>query len=161
GGQPLPGTPQSARPRAHGHGRTRDGRRRERERPSSSGWPLRGGSEPPGRAMIRVLVVDDQAMVREGFTALLNADPEIQVVGDAADGSAAVTAARRLQPDVILMDVRMPEMDGLEATRRILADGSDTTKVVMLTTFDIDEYVYEAIQAGASGFLLKDAPAAT
>lgn len=111
--------------------------------------------------MIRVLVVDDQAMVREGFTALLNADPEIQVVGDAADGSAAVTAARRLQPDVILMDVRMPEMDGLEATRRILADGSDTTKVVMLTTFDIDEYVYEAIQAGASGFLLKDAPAAT
>jgi len=111
--------------------------------------------------MIRVLVVDDQAMVREGFTALLNADPEIQVVGDAADGSAAVTAARRLQPDVILMDVRMPEMDGLEATRRILADGSDTTKVVMLTTFDIDEYVYEAIQAGASGFLLKDAPAAS
>ena len=111
--------------------------------------------------MIRVLVVDDQAMVREGFTALLDADPEIQVVGDAADGAAAVAAARRLKPDVILMDVRMPEMDGLEATRRILADGSDETKVVMLTTFDIDEYVYEAIQAGASGFLLKDAPAAT
>lgn len=111
--------------------------------------------------MIRVLVVDDQAMVREGFTALLDADPEIQVVGDAADGLAAVAAARVLDPDVILMDVRMPEMDGLEAARRILTQGSAQARVVMLTTFDVDEYVYEAIQAGASGFLLKDAPAAT
>src|SRR5690606_37153445 len=111
--------------------------------------------------MIRVLVVDDQAMVREGFTALLDADPEIQVVGDAADGAVAVADARRLKPDIVLMDVRMPVMDGIEATRQLLADGSDQIRVVMLTTFDIDEYVYEAIQAGASGFLLKDAPAAT
>gem|GEM_PF-7583 len=161
GGESLPGGPRTSRPRAHRHERASERRRGHRERSTPSRRPLRGGGEPAHRAMIRVLVVDDQAMVREGFTALLDADPEIQVVGDAADGAAAVAAARRLKPDVILMDVRMPEMDGLEATRRILADGSDETKVVMLTTFDIDEYVYEAIQAGASGFLLKDAPAAT
>lgn len=110
--------------------------------------------------MTTVLVVDDQAMVREGFSALLDADPGIDVVGDASDGVEAVAMAADLKPDIVLMDVRMPEMDGLEAARRILEGGSDHTRVVMLTTFDVDEYVYEAIQLGASGFLLKDAPAA-
>jgi DNA-binding NarL/FixJ family response regulator len=106
--------------------------------------------------MIKVLIADDQAMVRQGFGALLAAQPDILVVGDAENGAAAVAAARALNPDVVLMDVRMPVMDGLEATRR-LADGP---KVLILTTFDLDDYVYEALRAGASGFLLKDAPAA-
>src|SRR6266568_4125001 len=97
---------------------------------------------------IRILIVDDQAMVRQGFGALLNAQPDLEVVGDA-----------ELDPDVILMDVRMPELDGLEATRRILADRPERPRVLMLTTFDLDDYVYEALRAGASGFLLKDAPA--
>jgi DNA-binding NarL/FixJ family response regulator len=110
---------------------------------------------------IRVLVVDDQAMVRQGFGALLTAQPGIEVVGDSADGAEAVDAVRRLGPDVVLMDVRMPVMDGLEATRRILnAPGDRHPRVLMLTTFDLDDYVYEALRAGASGFLLKDAPAA-
>jgi DNA-binding NarL/FixJ family response regulator len=106
--------------------------------------------------MIKLLIADDQAMVREGFGALLGAQPDIVVVGDAADGAAAVTRARDLAPDVVLMDIRMPVMDGLEATRR-LAGGP---KILILTTFDLDDYVYEALRAGASGFLLKDAPAA-
>ncbi|GAA2865192.1 DNA-binding response regulator [Actinoplanes cyaneus] len=108
--------------------------------------------------MIRVLIADDQAMVRQGFGALLAAQPDLLVVGDAADGAAAVTAARNLNPDVILMDVRMPVMDGLEATRRLASAGGP--KILILTTFDLDDYVYEALRAGASGFLLKDAPAA-
>ncbi|WP_129663378.1 response regulator transcription factor [Phytoactinopolyspora endophytica] len=99
-------------------------------------------------------------MVRQGFGALLNAQTDIDVVGDAADGAAGVDASRRLEPDVVLMDVRMPVLDGLEATRRILrAPGARHPRVVMLTTFDLDDYVYEALRAGASGFLLKDAPA--
>ncbi|AEV82812.1 LuxR family transcriptional regulator [Actinoplanes sp. SE50] len=106
--------------------------------------------------MIKVLIADDQAMVRQGFGALLAAQPDVLVVGDAADGAAAVTAARELNPDVVLMDIRMPVMDGLEATRR-LAGGP---RILILTTFDLDDYVYEALRAGASGFLLKDAPAA-
>jgi DNA-binding NarL/FixJ family response regulator len=106
--------------------------------------------------MIKVFIADDQAMVREGFGALLGAQPDIVVVGDAADGAAAVTKARALAPDVVLMDVRMPVMDGLEATRR-LAGGP---RILILTTFDLDDYVFEALRAGASGFLLKDAPAA-
>ncbi|GLY02069.1 MULTISPECIES: response regulator transcription factor [Actinoplanes] len=114
--------------------------------------------------MITVLIVDDQAMVRQGFGALLAAQPDLLVVGDAADGAAAITATRALNPDVVLMDVRMPVMDGLEATRRLLAPGAATgtgcPKVLILTTFDLDDYVYEALRAGASGFLLKDAPAA-
>jgi DNA-binding NarL/FixJ family response regulator len=111
--------------------------------------------------MIRVLIADDQAMVRQGFGALLAAQPDLLVVGDAADGAAAVEASRRLDPDVVLMDVRMPVLDGLAATRQLLGDRrGDRPRVLILTTFDLDDYVYEALRAGASGFLLKDAPAA-
>jgi DNA-binding NarL/FixJ family response regulator len=109
--------------------------------------------------MITILIADDQAMVRQGFGALLSAQPDLLVVGDAADGADALARARTLDPDVVLMDVRMPVMDGLEATRRLLTDGRDRPKVLILTTFDLDDYVYEALRAGASGFLLKDAPA--
>jgi len=107
---------------------------------------------------VRVLIVDDQALVRTGFRMILEAEPDLEVVGEAADGQEAVAQARRLSPDVVLMDVRMPEMDGIEATRRVLEAESAAAKVVMLTTFDMDEYVYEALRAGASGFLLKDVP---
>ena len=112
--------------------------------------------------MIRCLIADDQAMVREGFGALLAAQDGLEVAGLAADGAEAVALARRLRPDVVLMDVRMPVMDGLAATRELLrgpATGAGGPRVLMLTTFDLDEYVYEALRAGASGFLLKDAPA--
>ena len=105
---------------------------------------------------LRILLVDDQALVRAGFRMILSAQPGIEVVGEAANGEEAVAAWRQLRPDLILMDVRMPQLDGLEATRRILANGGDGTRVVMLTTFDLDEYVYAALRAGASGFLLKD-----
>ena len=105
--------------------------------------------------MIRVLVVDDQALVRGGFRMILDAQKDIEVVAEAGDGREALQKARELRPDVVLMDIRMPELDGLEATRRLLGeDGS--TRVLILTTFDADEYVYEAMKAGASGFLLKD-----
>ena len=107
---------------------------------------------------IRVVIADDQALVRAGFRMILEAEDGIEVVGEAGDGVEAVTEVERLQPDVVLMDVRMPEMDGIEATRRLLADGASGSKVVMLTTFDMDEYVYDALRAGASGFLLKDTP---
>ena len=107
---------------------------------------------------IRVLVADDQGMVRSGFTILLNAQPDIEVVGEAVNGQEAVTRAAELRPDVILMDVRMPVLDGLQATRQIAAaDGAP--RVLVLTTFDLDDYVYEALRSGASGFLLKDASA--
>ena len=106
---------------------------------------------------IRVLIVDDQALVRAGFRMILDAEEDIEVAGEAADGKEAVDEARRLSPNVVLMDVRMPELDGIEATRLLLARTADT-RVVMLTTFDMDEYVYEALRAGASGFLLKDTP---
>jgi DNA-binding NarL/FixJ family response regulator len=109
---------------------------------------------------IDVLIADDQAMVRAGFAALLDAHDGIRVTGQAANGAEAVTLSARLDPDVILMDVRMPELDGIEATKRILGPGYPAAKVpriIMLTTFDIDDYVYDALQAGASGFLLKDA----
>lgn len=106
---------------------------------------------------IRVLVADDQALVRSGFTMLLASAPDIEVVGEAATGAEAVECARELHPDVILMDIRMPEMDGIEATRAIASDeATSATKVLVVTTFDLDEYVYEALRAGASGFLLKD-----
>ncbi|MGH3312852.1 MAG: response regulator [Streptomyces sp.] len=111
----------------------------------------------------RVIVVDDQAMVRAGFAALLAAQSDIDVVGEAPDGARGIALCRDTRPDVVLMDVRMPEMDGLEAARQLLAPGGGTgaarrPKVLMLTTFDVDDYVYEALRAGASGFLLKDAP---
>ncbi len=105
--------------------------------------------------MIRVLLVDDQALVRGGFRMILRAEPDIEVVGESADGSQAVAAAAALKPHVVLMDVRMPVLDGIEATRRILG-GDSGARVLILTTFDLDEHVYDALDAGASGFLLKD-----
>ncbi len=115
--------------------------------------------------MIRVMLVDDQEMVREGFAALLGAQPDVEVVGTAGDGAAALSVHAELasagrRPDVVLMDVRMPVLDGLEATRTLLAGGPPHPRVLVLTTFDLDDYVYDALRAGASGFLLKHAPAA-
>jgi DNA-binding NarL/FixJ family response regulator len=107
--------------------------------------------------MIRVLLADDQALVRAGFKALLDAESDIEVIGEAADGEEAVRMASRLIPDVVLMDIRMPGIDGLEATKRIVRDEHlDTTRIVILTTFDVDEYVFEALRVGATGFLVKD-----
>jgi DNA-binding NarL/FixJ family response regulator len=110
---------------------------------------------------VRVVVADDQALVRAGFRLLVDSAPDLEVVGEAVDGTEAVEAARRERPDVVLMDIRMPRMDGLEATRQITADATlAEVRVLMLTTFDLDEYVYQALRAGASGFLLKDTPPA-
>ena len=106
--------------------------------------------------MIKVLVVDDQRLVRAGFRVILDAEPDLVVVGEADDGAQALQQNRELQPDVVLMDIRMPNMDGLEAARRIIA--SSPARVLILTTFNADEYVYEALHAGASGFMLKDTP---
>jgi DNA-binding NarL/FixJ family response regulator len=106
---------------------------------------------------IRVVVADDQGMVRSGFSTLLNAQPDIEVVGEAVNGQEAIARAAELSPDVILMDVRMPVLDGLQATRQVTAM-DDAPRVLVLTTFDLDDYVYEALRAGASGFLLKDSP---
>jgi DNA-binding NarL/FixJ family response regulator/class 3 adenylate cyclase len=116
------------------------------------------GVEEPEPSGVRIVIVDDQALVRAGFRMILEAEEDIEVVGEAADGREAVAEVNRLRPDVVLMDVRMPEVDGIEATRRLLGGDGVTAKVVMLTTFDMDEYVYEALRAGASGFLLKDVP---
>ncbi|PFG41085.1 LuxR family two component transcriptional regulator [Georgenia soli] len=108
--------------------------------------------------MIKVLLVDDQPLLRTGFSMVLECEPDLTVVGEAADGAVALSQVRALQPDVVLMDIRMPNMDGIEATRRLTAAGP-VPKVLVLTTFDHDEYVVEALRAGASGFLLKDVPA--
>jgi DNA-binding NarL/FixJ family response regulator len=111
---------------------------------------------------VRVLLVDDQALVRTGFRMIINTEPDLEVVGEAEDGRQAITQTHRLQPDVVLMDVRMPELDGVQATRQLAGPGvPHPTKVIILTTFDLDEYVVEALRAGASGFLLKDASATT
>lgn len=107
---------------------------------------------------LRVAVADDQALMRTGFSMILDAEPDIEVVGEAANGREAVDLCRRLQPDVVLMDIRMPELDGIAATRRCTEADDIDTRVLILTTFDLDEYVFEAVRAGASGFLLKDAP---
>ena len=109
--------------------------------------------------MIRVLLVDDQALLRMGFRLILETEPDIEVAGEAADGAAGVAMASALRPDVVLMDVRMPGLDGIAATAAITAAGPDS-KVIILTTFDLDEYVFAGLKAGASGFLLKDAPPA-
>ncbi len=107
-------------------------------------------------SVTRVLIADDQALVRRGFRMVLEIEPDLEVVGEAADGLEAVALADELTPDVVLMDVRMPNVDGVEATRRLTAAARSHAKVIMLTTFDMDDYVYDALQAGASGFLLKD-----
>jgi DNA-binding NarL/FixJ family response regulator len=108
--------------------------------------------------MIKVLVADDQALVRGGLMAMLGAQDDIEVVGEAADGGEAADRAIELRPHVVLMDIRMPNVDGIEATRRITAHGQGAPSVLVLTTFDLDEYVYEALRAGAAGFMLKDTP---
>jgi DNA-binding NarL/FixJ family response regulator len=109
---------------------------------------------------IGVLIADDQALVRTGFRMILSAEPDIEVLGEAVDGLEAVALSRELNPDVVLMDIRMPEIDGIEATRRIVSrTGDGGPRILMLTTFDLNEYVYQALRAGASGFLLKDVPA--
>jgi len=108
--------------------------------------------------VIRILLADDQALVRGGLRMIIDAQPDLEVVGEAEDGHAALRLVRELAPDVVLMDIQMPGLDGLEATRRLLAAGGPAPKVLVLTTFDLDEHVYEAIRAGASGFLLKSAP---
>jgi DNA-binding NarL/FixJ family response regulator len=109
---------------------------------------------------VRVVIADDQQLIRTGFRMILAAEPDIEIVGEAATGAEAVSLNRDLRPDVVLMDIRMPDVDGIEATRRILAQNHEPkTSVLILTTFDLDEYVYDALRAGASGFLLKDVPA--
>jgi DNA-binding NarL/FixJ family response regulator len=110
--------------------------------------------------ILRIVIADDQELVRTGFRMILTAEPDLEVVGEATNGAEAVAIVRDARPDVVLMDIRMPELDGIEATRRIVAMNLDPeTRIVILTTFDLDEYVYDALRAGASGFLLKDAPA--
>ena len=107
---------------------------------------------------VRVVLADDQRRVRQGIRLILRAEPDIEVVGQAGDGQEAIAETRRLRPDVVLMDVRMPRANGIEATRRIVSSPEPRPHVLVLTTFDLDEYVYDALRAGASGFLLKDAP---
>ena len=127
------------------------GRRARRRR-------LRDPRAPAAGVSTRVLIADDQALVRAGFRKLLESAPDIEVVGEAADGREAVDQARRLRPTIVLMDIRMPRLDGIEATRRLTSSDGDAIRVLILTTFGLDDYVYDALRAGASGFMLKDAP---
>ena len=123
------------------------------------GYPLSPVAEETPDMTVRILIADDQALVRAGFKMILDAEDDLDVVGEASDGAEAARMADDLEPDVVLMDIRMPELDGIEATRRIIAAaGERPVRVLMLTTFDLNEYVYEALRAGASGFLLKDVP---
>jgi DNA-binding NarL/FixJ family response regulator len=117
-----------------------------------------GAADTVDGAVLRILIADDQALVRAGFRMILEVEDDIEIIGEAGDGAKAVEMARELAPDVVLMDIRMPEMDGIEATRLITGEDDEGPRVLMLTTFDLNEYVYEALRAGASGFLLKDAP---
>ena len=132
--------------------------------PADGGWRVSArlpldGQQGARRMNVRLLIADDQALVRAGFRMILDAEDDLDVIGEATDGLDAVEQAKRLKPDVVLMDIRMPELDGIEATRRLLAQAGDhPVRVLMLTTFDLNEYVYEALRAGASGFLLKDVP---
>lgn len=112
------------------------------------------GLDPCAQDMIRIILVDDQALIRSGFRLILEGEDDFEVVGEAADGEEAVSLSRRLEPDVVLMDIRMPRLDGVEATKRVVAETK--ARVLILTTFDLDEYVFSAVRAGASGFLLKD-----
>jgi DNA-binding NarL/FixJ family response regulator len=125
--------------------------------PGSSDYGLGvEGSEAAPQEEVSVLIADDQALVRAGFRSILESQPGITVVGEASDGRNAIDIARKRRPKVVLMDIRMPDIDGLEATRRIVAEQAEETAILMLTTFDLNEYIYEAMRAGASGFLLKD-----
>src|SRR3954451_13313733 len=137
-------------------------RRRARRRWATG--RLRVAAGPPaaraGAVVIRVVIADDEALVRGGLRMILEAQPDIEIAGEADDGRAALELVARSHPDVVLMDIRMPAVDGLEATRRLLAGEAPAPRVLILTTFDLDEYVYEALRAGASGFLLKSAPPA-
>ena len=131
--------------------------------PADGGWRVRARLPLADKELVgmsvRLLIADDQALVRAGFRMILDAEDDLEVIGEATDGLDAVEQAKRLKPDVVLMDIRMPELDGIEATRRLLAQaGEHPVRVLMLTTFDLNEYVYEALRAGASGFLLKDVP---
>jgi DNA-binding NarL/FixJ family response regulator len=119
----------------------------------------RAREQPTGRAVTTVVIADDQELLRSGFRVIIDAEHDLRVVGEAADGFAAIDVVRRRRPDVVLMDIRMPGLDGLRAAEKILGDSESTAAVVMLTTFDVQRYVYEALRLGASGFLLKDAPA--
>ena len=152
--------PQRRRPGPRGDARARRALRRQPARRASLGGRLRRTCVAPARAVsIGVLIADDQALVRAGFRMVLEAEDDITVVGEAANGEQAVHGTRRLRPDVVLMDIRMPELDGIAATRQIArAEAEPTARVLILTTFDLDEYVYDALGAGASGFLLKDSP---
>src|SRR5690606_25665824 len=150
--------------RPAGHARARSGIRRfHRPAPPASRRIPRAGEHPDppprrrGGRMIRVLIVDDHAMLRAGFRTILGTQPDIKVVGEAATGAEGVELAARLHPDVITMDVQMPDMNGIEATRRIVADATITASVAIITTFDRDEYLFQALDAGAGGFLLKNA----
>src|SRR5205085_2399256 len=144
------------RPRPRRDARARRTLRRSLRRKPQSRRRLRRPREAPDR-VTTLLIADDQALVRVGLRKILESEPELTVVGEAGDGEDAVAAARRLRPDVVLMDIRMPVLDGIEATRRIVG-AQPSTRVLILTTFGLDGYVYDALRAGASGFMLKDAP---